>query len=648
MSNEPFTLTGEAGEPKPASDETRAANDRVLEQLPFEDRQSFADAARGFIATIEPLTIRREGSPRPVYDLSGVGFLAEEAPATVNPSLWRQAQLNAQHNGLFEVTDGLYQVRSFDIANMTLIRGDSGWVVVDPLTSTEASRAALALANEHLGERPVVAVIYTHSHVDHFGGALGVVDPEDASTGRVKVLAPEHFVDEALSENVLAGNVMGRRATYMYGNLLPASPTGFITTGLGAALSMGSTGFVPPNDTIRETGETRRIDGIDFEFQMTPGTEAPAEFVFYLPQFKALCMSEITSHHLHNVYTLRGAQVRDALAWSEQIQESMELFGDRLELQFACHHWPTWGREAVLEYLKSQRDLYKYIHDQTLRLANHGLTKEEIAEQVELPAALGRRFYNRGYYGSLHHDVCAVYVKYLGYFDGNPGTLHRHPPVAAGKRYVDFMGGAGAVLEKAADSFAEGDYRWVAEVVGHVVMADQENADARSLLADALEQLGYQAESAVWRNFYLSGALELRRDKRTESAFRASEGMVRGIPLESIFKAMAVRLNGPAADGLVLRLNLNFTDLDRQYLLTIENSVLHGFADAHVSDPTATLTLTSLDFKRLMSGLTDAATLLQNGGLEVDGDVSALARLAGLFDQWGRGFPIVTPRPAVT
>jgi alkyl sulfatase BDS1-like metallo-beta-lactamase superfamily hydrolase len=644
MSKEPFALTGSAGESKPATDPTRSANTRVLEQLPFGDRQSFEDAARGFIATLDPLTIHREGSARPVYDLSGVGFLDGPAPDTVNPSLWRQAQLNAQHHGLFEVTDGLYQVRSFDIANMTLIRGESGWVVVDPLTSTEASRAALALANDHLGERPVVAVIYTHSHVDHFGGALGVVDPDDALAGRVQVVAPEHFVDEALSENVLAGNAMGRRATYMYGNLLPPSPTGFVSTGLGAALSMGSTGFVPPNDIVRETGETRTLDGIEFEFQMTPGTEAPAEFVFYLPQFKALCMSEITSHHLHNVYTLRGAQVRDALAWSAQIQESIELFGDRLEIQFACHHWPTWGREAALKYLKSQRDLYKYIHDQTLRLANHGLTKEEIAEQIELPASLGQRFYNRGYYGSLHHDVCAVYVKYLGHFDGNPGTLHRHPPAAAGRRYVEFMGGPEAVLEKAAESFAEGDYRWVAEVVGHVVMSDPDNAAARTLLADALEQLGYQAESAVWRNFYLSGALELRRDQRTETTFRASEGMVRGIPLDNVFKAMAVRLNGPAAEGVSLSLNLKFQDVDRPYVLAIENSVLHGFADAERAEPTATLTMTSLDFKRLMFGLIDGPTLIEQGKLEIDGDAMALVQLAGLFDQFERRFPIVTPR----
>jgi len=645
LDKSPFTLDADAAASKSASDHTRASNHAVTDALPFSNRRSFEDAARGFIATIDPLTIHREGSRRPVYDLSGLDFLAGSPPDTVNPSLWRQAQLNAQHNGLFEVTDGIYQVRSFDIANMTLIAGNNGWIVVDPLTSTEASSTALQLANKHLGERPVVAVLYTHSHADHFAGALGVVDPDDAAAGKVEVIAPEHFVDEALSENVLAGNVMNRRATYMYGNLLPPSPAGFVSTGLGAALSMGSTGFVPPNDLICATGETRTIDGIEFEFQMTPGTEAPAEFVFYLPQFKALCMSEITSHHLHNVYTLRGAQVRDALAWSRQINESIDLFGERLEIQFACHHWPIWGREAALEYLRSQRDLYKYIHDQTLRLANHGLNKEEIAEQIELPAELGREFFNRGYYGTVHHNVCAVYVKYLGHFDGNPVNIHKHPPVAAAGRYVEFMGGTDAILDKARASFADGDYRWVAEVVNHVVLVEPEHASARALLADALEQLGYQAESAVWRNFYLSGALELRRELPSETRFRASEGMVRGIPLANLFQAMAVRLNGPAAEGLSLHFNLCFPDIDTRYLMSIENSVLHAFPDRSTAHPTAELTLASLQFKKLMMGITDGATLLGEGELEVKGDLDALTRLTGLFDQFERRFPIVTPHP---
>ncbi len=632
--------------PKAATDHTRNAQRAVLDALPFEDRRSFDDAARGFIASLDPLTIPHDRGRRPAFDLSDVGFLDDDAPDTVNPSLWRQAQLNARHHGLFEVTDGIYQVRSFDIANMTLIRGDSGWIIVDPLTSSETSRAALALANEHLGERPVKAVLHTHSHADHFAGVLGVVTPEQVESGEVTVVAPEHYVQESLNENVLAGNVMNRRATYMYGNLLPHSPTGFVTTGLGAALSMGSTGFVVPNDIVSRTGETRVLDGVEFEFQMTPGTEAPAEFVFYLPQFKALCMSEITSHHLHNVYTPRGAQVRDALAWSAQINEAIELFGERLEIQFACHHWPIWGREAAVAYLTKQRDLYKYIHDQTLRLANHGYTKEEIAELIELPDALGLEFANRGYYGTVHHNVRAVYVKYLGYFDGNPSTLYPLPPAEAGRRYLDYMGGADAVVEKARASYAGGDYRWVAEVLRHVVMAEPDHQGARALLADTLEQLGYQSESAPWRNFFLCGALELRDGlPETGTAFAASEGMARGMPMENLFQTMAVRLNGPKADGVQLALNLRFTDLERSYLLSIGNSVLHAFADKHSDTADASLTTTSLAFKRLMMGLTTATDLIGDGQLSVDGRLEALASLGELFDRFERRFPIVTPRP---
>jgi alkyl sulfatase BDS1-like metallo-beta-lactamase superfamily hydrolase len=429
----------------------------------------------------------------------------------------------------------------------------------------------------------------------------------------------------------------------MYGNLLKPSATGFVTTGLGAALSMGSTGFVIPNDIISETGETRNIDGIEIEFQMTMGTEAPAEMVFYFPQFKALCMSEITSHHLHNVYTPRGAQVRDALAWAAQINESIDLFGDRLEVEFASHHWPIWGRDDAVSYLKKQRDLYKFIHDQTLRLANLGYTKEEIAEQITLPESLGKEFYNRDYYGTVHHNARAVYVKYLGYFDGNPAHLYPLPPVEIANRYLDFMGGADAVVAKAKKPFEAGDYRWVAEVLNHVVMAEPDHFSGRALLADTLEQLGYQSESAPWRNFYLCGALELREGLPSGSAFGASEGMARGIPLYNLFQTMAVRLNGARADGITLNINIDFVDGDRT-LLTIENSVLHAFIGKQHDSPTATMKINELDYKRLMMGLADAGQLLESGALEVDGDINALAQLAGLFDQFDRRFPIVTPR----
>ncbi len=628
---------------KPASEHTQNAQANVREQLNFADRQSFADARRGFIATLEPLTLHRDNG-QVSYDLARMSFLDDEAPDTVNPSLWRQAQLNAKHHGLYEVCDGLYQVRSFDIANMTLIRGNSGWIVIDPLTSSESSAAALQLANQHLGERPVVAVIHTHSHADHFAGVLGVLNPADAASGKVAVIAPKDFVKESLNENVLAGNAMARRSTYMYGNLLPPSPTGYVTTGLGAALSMGTTGFIVPNDFVYETGETRSIDGIEFEFQMTMGTEAPSEFVFYLPQFKALCMSEITSHHLHNVYTPRGAQVRDALAWAAQINESVELFGDRLEIQFACHHWPIWGRAAAIEYLQSQRDLYKYIHDQTLRLANKGYNKEEIAERITLPKSLSEKFYNRDYYGTVHHNSRAVYVKYLGFFDGNPANLYPLPPTEQAVRYLDFMGGADAVVDKAKKYYTAGDYRWVAEVLNHVVMADPEHIPGRALLADTYEQLGYQCESAPWRNFYLCGALELREGLPETRNYAASPGMAAGIPIENIFQVMAVRLLPEHAADQDLRLLLHFSDLENDYLLQIKNSVLHYFAAKSGVGSDAQLSLTSAHFKQMIMGQVGAAELIEQQHLTVDGDVNALLQLGSLFDQFPRRYPLVTPR----
>lgn len=629
--------------PKPATEATKKINQGFINKLDFTDRRSFDNAKKGFIATLNPITIAHDSGSRAAFDLEGLSFLNDEPAETVNPSLWRQAQLNALNHGLYEVVPGIYQVRSFDIANMTLIKSDSGWIIIDPLTSTEASRTGLALANKELGERPVVAVIITHSHADHFAGILGVMSHEDAESGKVAMIAPEHFVNEALSENVLAGNVMSRRATYMYGNLLPSSPTGFVTTGLGAALSMGNTGFIIPNDLIKETGETRHIDGVDIEFQMTPGSEAPAEMVFYFPQFKALCMSEITSHHLHNLYTPRGAQVRDALAWAAQINESIDLFGDRLEVEFASHHWPIWGRQEAIEYLKKQRDMYKYIHDQTLRLANHGYIKEEIAEQIKLPESLGKEFYNRDYYGTVHHNARAVYVKYLGFFDGNPATLYPLPPTEVATRYLEFMGGADAIVEKARGCFDAGDYRWVAEVLNHVVMAEPDHFNARALQADTLEQLGYQSESGPWRNFYLCGALELRQGLPKGAAFGATASMAKSMPLENLYQTMAVRLNGPNADGLVIHLNLDFTDSEPT-LLSIENAVLHAFTGKQHQKPNATLRMSAVNFKFMMTGNTDAMQLLESGELEMSGDFEALGKFRELFDQFERRFPIVTPR----
>ena len=516
--------------------------------------------------------------------------------------------------------------------------------MIDPLTSAESAKAALELAVKHLGDRPVVAVIHTHSHVDHFAGVHGVIHPDDVASGKVCVIAPEHFVEASLSENVLAGNVMRRRAVYMYGNRLPHSPRGFITNGLGASLSMGSTGFIMPTDIIKKTGESRVIDGVEIVFQMTPDAEAVSEFVFFFPQFHALCMSEITSHHLHNVYTPRGAQVRDALAWAGHINDTVELFGETTEVLFASHHWPVWGNTAINEYLNQQRDLYKYIHDQTLRLANHGYNKEEIAEQLKLPGSLARNFSNRDYYGTVSHNAKAVYVKYLGYFDGNPANLNPLPPVDAANRYVDYMGGPESVVSKARPAFEKGDYRWVAQVMNHVVMAHPDHMEARSLLADAYEQLGYQAESGPWRNFYLTGAWELRRGAPEASSGKISKNMVSGMPLENVFQALAIRLNGPKADGKRFAFNINFTDLDKFYLLMVENAVLNAFPNRLDSHPTATLSLSEVDFKYLMTGVANAADLMTAGKLVMDGDMAALMDFSDLLDQFNQNFPIVTPR----
>ncbi len=493
-------------DPKSATAATQAAQARLAASLPADDGEDFVKARRGFIGTVaDGKIVDAEG--RVFWNMGAFAFQEGDAPCppTVNPSLWRQARLNAIH-GLFEVTPGLYQVRGFDISNISFIEGDTGYIVIDPLISAETAAAALALLRRHRGDKPVTAVIYTHSHVDHYGGVRGVISEADIAAG-MTIIAPEGFLDAAVSENVLAGNAMSRRATYMYGALLPRDATGHVDAGLGKTVSMGSVSLVPPTVSISRTGERLTVDGVEIVFQVTPDTEAPAEMNFFFPKFRALCMAENCSCHLHNLYTPRGAQVRDAKAWSFHIDEAMRMFGPETDVLFASHHWPRWGRGEAETFLTKQRDLYKYIHDQTLRLANHGLNPVEIAEEIALPPTLAAEWYTRDYYGTLNHNAKAVYQRYLGWFDGNPANLHKLPPVEAGKRYVDLAGGPEALLGKARSAFDAGDYRWVAEVVNHLVFADPSNTDARALQADALEQLGYQAESGPWRAFYLTGAV---------------------------------------------------------------------------------------------------------------------------------------------
>lgn len=630
-----------ANDPTPS---TTAAHRALLADplLDWSDDRDFAAARRGFVAALDPPVIPGDDG-QVAWDLTAYDFLDDAtAPETVNPSLWRQARLNLEH-GLYRIHDRIWQVRGYDLSVMSVIAGETGWIVVDPLVSVETARASMGLVTQHLGERPVVAVVYTHSHVDHFGGVEGVVGPEDVAAGRTRVLAPEGFLLAAVSENVIAGTAMGRRAIYMYGSALPKHPQGQVDAGLGKTNSTGSVSLIAPTDDITHTGQTVVIDGVEIEFQLTPGTEAPAEMNFYLPQWRVLCMAENCSRNLHNVYTLRGTQVRDALAWAKYIDESIVRYIDRTDLVFTSHHWPVWGRDDCLEYLEKQRDMYQYLHDQTLRLANRGETMLEIAEQVELPPSLAKEWYARSYYGTVNHDVKAVYQRYLGFFDGNPAHLHPHPPVEAARRYVEYMGGADAVLARARADFDAGDYRWVAEVVNHVVFADPTNAAARALQADALEQMGYQAESGPWRNFFLMGAHELRTGEEVGTAVKVGPSMVRHMPLSLILDAMAVRLDGPRAVDATVRINLVDSVDGVGYAVWIQNAVLHHRVGDALADAELGVTASHDVLAAVLFGLVSLDDAVAGGQATATGDYGAVGRLRALLDHFDPAFPIVTP-----
>jgi alkyl sulfatase BDS1-like metallo-beta-lactamase superfamily hydrolase len=624
-----------------ASAVTAQRNAAVARALPLEDQQDFADARRGLIAGDDDVTITRaDGSV--VWDTTAYRFEDGAAPASANPSLWRQAALNNVH-GLFQVADGVYQVRGYDLSNMTLIRGAGGWIVVDPLTSVETAAAALALAQEHVERRPVTAVIVTHSHIDHFAGVRAVLPEDPAARAQVRIIAPRGFVEEATSENILAGIAMGRRAQYMYGLNLARGERGHLDTGLGKQPASGSLSFAVPTDLVDRTPQPMTIDGVSFVFQYAPDSEAPAEMTFYLPAQRAYCGAEIVSHTLHNLYTLRGAKVRDALKWTGYIDEALRLFPDA-EVVFASHHWPVWGRERVRTYLGQQRDAYRYIHDQTLRLANSGATPQEIADELELPPALRTVFADRGYYGTVRHNAKAVYQNYFGWYDGNPAHLDPLPPVEAGRRYVEAMGGAAAVRDKAQAAFDRGEYRWAAMLLDHLVFADPDDAAARALLARTYDQLGYQQESGPWRDEYLSAASELRHGVQESSLTRrAAADLLLNVPAEQFLTAMAARLNGPKADGKHIVINYIFTDLQESYVLTLENSVLHHRRADPAAAAAATVKLTRPLLVRLATGQAGLRDLVFSDELDVDGSRLALVDFLRLFDNPDPNFPIVTP-----
>lgn len=629
---------------KPATEATRRSNAAVLRQLDFADRQEFEDAKRGLIARPETLTIR-SAQGRVVWDLERYKtYIGDDklAPDTVNPSLWRNAQLNLQY-GLFEVVKGVYQVRGYDLANITFIQGNTGWIVGDPLSTAETARAAYDLVSQHLGKKPVVAVIYSHSHADHYGGVRGIVDEKDVKSGKVKIVAPEHFVEEAVSEGVIAGNAVGRRGTYMYGPFLPRNRAGSVTAGLGQTIPNGAVGMLPPNETVRESGEKRTIDGVEMVFQMTPGTEAPAEMNVYLPQFKAMWMAENATHTLHNLLTPRGALVRDGLIWAKFLNQTIEMFGPGIEAEFASHHWPMWGSARILEFLGKQRDLYKYIHDQSVNLMSRGYVGTEIAEMIKLPPELDRAWYNRGYYGTVKHNARAVYQRYMGWFDGNPSTLDQLPPEPAAKKYVEYMGGADAVLHRAKADFDKGEYRWVAEALRHLVFADPSNRDAKELLADTYEQLGYQAESGSWRSIYLMGALELRDGVPNLPALKLiNPDRLAAMPPERVFDYWGVRLNAQRAAGKKLVVGLDFTDLKQQFTLTVENGVLTQ-STRRAAKPNVRLALSKATFDSLQSGQTTLDEAVEAGHIEVEGRRDAASELLGMIETFPFWFNIVTP-----
>ena len=633
-----------ANDSKPASKATIAANQKVLQTLPFNNKEDFENAQRGLIAVQDTVTVKNENGDV-VWDLESYKkyiSLDKAAPDSVNPSLWRNAQLN-MINGLFKVTDGIYQVRGYDLSNITFVEGKKGWIVFDPLISQEVAKAALEFVNQELGERPVTAIIYSHSHLDHFGGVRGIVDEKDVKAGKVEIIASHGFTEHAVSENVIAGNAMGRRAIYMYGALLPRNEFGGVNGGLGQTTSTGLATLIEPTDFIEKTGEERVVDGVKLVFQYTPGTEAPTEMNTWIPEKKALWMAENTTNTMHNILTLRGAQVRDALKWSSYLNETIEMWSDEVEVKFQSHHWPVWGQQDIVDYFKKQRDIYKFTHDQSVRLMNQGYTGEEISELITLPKSLEENWATRGYYGTLRHNSRAVYQRYMGWYTGNPSDLNNLPPTNAAVNYVDYMGGEQAVLEKAQADFAQGNYRWVAEVLKHVVFAYPQSKKGKALLADTYEQLGYQAESGPWRSVYLQGAYELRNGTPESGGLTtASPDIIKNMPPEMLFDYLSVRILPEKAEGKDFSINITFTDLEEAYTLSMENSVLNYSREIETK-PDVSLILSKKTLDDVQLGQVTLESAVANGDLVIEGDSEVFKEFMGMLDSFKFWFNIVTP-----
>jgi alkyl sulfatase BDS1-like metallo-beta-lactamase superfamily hydrolase len=625
-----------------ATETTTKTNKEVLAKLPFHNKQDFDDAIKGFIATDEALSITNARG-EVIWRPDEYGFITGDAPASANPSLGRQEKLN-NINGLFKVSDRVYQIRGYDLANMSILEGDTGWIVVDPLTTRETAAKGLALVRQHLGDKPITGVIFTHSHVDHFGGALGVISKAEIAEGNIPIVAPIGFIEEATSENVIAGNAMTRRSTFSYGKNLPRSERAHIGSGLGKAPAFGgTTGIVVPNYTVDRTGQKLNIDGIDFIFQNASGSEAPSELTFYLPQLKTYCGAEVLSRNMHNIYTLRGAKVRDAVKWASFINEAMSMAADA-DNYFASHHWPMWGNTEIIGYMEKQRDMYKYIHDQTMRLANQGLTPNEIAEEIEMPASLRQQFYNRDYYGTLKHNSKAVYQYYYGWYDGNPANLDALPPADAGEKYIELMGGADNVVQAAQSAFDNGEYRWVAQLLNHLVFSDPKNNSAKALLAKAYDQLGYQSESGVWRDVYLTASQELRTGAPEKGMNLAdAKDFIIQTPVDKFFDAMSVRLNGMKADGVEKVINIRITDLNENHVLRIKNSVFHHTTGTVNTEANASIAISHSLLTDMLTGGAGIKDVLTSDELEVEGSTIDLIQFFSLFEAPETTFNIVTP-----
>lgn len=623
--------------PQPASRFTAQANQAVAARYPLADQSDFQAASRGLLATL-PNGLVRDQDGKTVWDTGRYAFMQGAAPDSVNPSLWRQEQLNNIH-GLFKVADGIYQLRGYDVSNMTLIEGKTGWIVVDPLTTVEVARASFALAQEKLGARPVSAFVFTHGHVDHFGGAAGIVAPADA--GKVRVIAPEGFMESALAENVLAGNVMTRRAQYQFGMTMPTGAHGAVGVGLGKAVAGGKVGIMAPTDVVSKSGQEIEVDGVRMVFHMANGSEAPAEFMFYLPEQKALCLSEVVNATMHNVYTLRGAKVRDALSWSKYINQLLDAF-PQAELAFRSHLWPVWGKGQLQHHLAQQRDMYRFIHDRAMGLANQGATMAELANDGFYPKGLQDDFSTHGYYGTLSHNMRGVYNFYLGFYDSNPATLDPLPRQEQGRRYVAALGGAKAVLAQMRKAYAAGDYRWAVELGNQLVFAEPGNRDARLQQANALEQLGYQAESGVWRNQYLTAAKELRATTPVPAA-PLSMDMLAKLPLDTLFDLLAVRLDHKRMDGAKLAINLHFTDTREDIALELSNAVLNNAPGRKLAHADVSLALSREALFGLLLGKLQLRDAIGAGLVKMQGEPRALATLFGGLTKFDPSFNIVTP-----